>query len=87
MKYVNAKCILPDYLVKELQKYLQGEYLYIPVKTNQHKEWGEVSGYRKKINERNEKIIAEYRNGISIDKLSDTYFLSIYAVRKIIYRK
>ena len=30
MKYGNAKVILPDALVKELQKYVQGEYIYVP---------------------------------------------------------
>ena len=31
MKYKNAQAILPDALVKELQSYVQGEYIYIPV--------------------------------------------------------
>ncbi len=30
MKYINAKILLPDELVKELQKYIQGGYIYIP---------------------------------------------------------
>ena len=30
MKYINARNILPDALVKELQSYMQGGYLYIP---------------------------------------------------------
>ena len=30
MKYINAKFLLPDALVKELQHYIQGGYLYIP---------------------------------------------------------
>ena len=29
MKYKNAQAILPDALVKELQSYVQGEYIYI----------------------------------------------------------
>lgn len=45
MKYLNAKLILPDALVKELQNYVQGGYIYIPVKQEQQKRWGEVSGY------------------------------------------
>lgn len=32
MNYENANTILPEHLVEELQKYIQGEYLYIPVK-------------------------------------------------------
>lgn len=33
MKYINAKDILPNALVKELQNYIQGGYIYVP--TNQ----------------------------------------------------
>ncbi|MBS4981875.1 MAG: hypothetical protein KHZ72_11145 [Lachnospiraceae bacterium] len=29
MKYKNAQVVLPDALVKELQKYVQGEYIYV----------------------------------------------------------
>lgn len=43
MKYMNAKDILPDLLVKELQEYIQGGYIYIPANEKQHRRWGEVS--------------------------------------------
>ena len=46
MKYLNAQAILPDALVKELQAYIQGGYIYVPVKPEQQKRWGEASGYR-----------------------------------------
>lgn len=32
MKYKNAKNIFPDDILEELQKYVQGEYVYIPIK-------------------------------------------------------
>ena len=87
MKYVNANDILPDMLIEELQKYVQAGYIYIPVKGGQHKSCGELSGYRKELERRNKAIIEEYRRGVSIEKLADKYYLSIYAIRKIIYRK
>lgn len=87
MKYRNAAIVLPDILLEELQKYYCGGYLYIPVKTNQRKGWGEQSGYRKKLEARNQIIIDNYQNGTSIDKLADTYFLSIHAIKKIIYQR
>ncbi len=31
MKYINAKKLVPNSLVKELQKYIQGGYIYVPV--------------------------------------------------------
>ena len=87
MKYINAKEILPDKLIKELQEYLQAGYVYVPAKNEQHKSWGELSGYRKELSKRNSIIISEYRNGASIEELADRYYLSIYAIRKIIYKK
>ena len=37
MKYINAKNLLPDALVKELQSYIQGGYLYVPADQAQQK--------------------------------------------------
>lgn len=87
MKYINAKTLLPDELVKELQKYIQGGYIYIPAVQEKQKRWGELSGYRKELQERNQLILTEYKSGISIENLADKYFLSVCAVRKIIYQK
>jgi len=87
VKYINANAILPDMLVEELQKYVQAGYIYIPAKDEQHKSWGELSGYRKELAKRNAIIIMEYKNGVSMAELADRYFLSVSAIRKIIYQK
>ena len=87
MQYINAQTILPDALVKELQTYIQGGYIYIPVKQQQQKRWGEVSGYRQELERRNQQIKEDYLKGISMESLSEKYCLSVYAVRKIIYEK
>ena len=87
MKYLNAQVILPDALVKELQNYVQGGYIYVPIEQEQQKRWGEVSGYRQELEQRNQQIKEEYRNGVSMECLSEKYALSLYAVRKIIYQK
>lgn len=87
MKYINANTILPDMLVEELQKYVQAGYIYIPAKDELHKSWGELSGYRKELAKRNAIIIMEYKNGVSVAELADRYFLSVSAIRKIIYQK
>ena len=81
MKYLNATMVLPDFLVEELQNYVQGEYLYIPIKKDQYRQWGELSGGRREIESRNQEIIDKYSNGTSIEELSDTYYLSIYAIK------
>ena len=87
MNYLNAKTILPERLVKELQTYAQGVDLYVPVDQAQQKRWGEVSGYRQELLQRNQQIREEYGQGISMEDLSEKYSLSFYAIRKIIYQK
>lgn len=87
MKYINANAILPDVLVEELQKYVQAGYIYVPAKGEQHKSWGELSGYREELKRRNQMIVSEYRQGTSVEELADRYYLSIYAIKKIIYQK
>ena len=87
MKYINANSLLPDKLVKELQRYIQGGYIYIPVDEKQHRYWGELSGYKEELRKRNSEIIIEYNNGFSIKLLAEKYNLSVYAIRKIIYQK
>ena len=87
MKYINATNLLPDALVKELQSYILGGYLYVPADQAQQKRWGEASGYRQELQQRNRQIVEEFRNGISMEELAEKYFLSVYAIRKIIYQK
>ena len=87
MKYYNANMILPDALVKELQTYVQGGYIYVPIEPKRQRRWGEVSGYRQELKERNRQIREAYRKGIPMERLSETYSLSLSAVRKIIYQK
>lgn len=87
MKYINANAILPEKLVEELQKYVQAGYIYVPAKNEQHKSWGELSGYREELRKRNQRIVSEYSKGISVEELADRYCLSRSAIRKIIYQK
>ena len=85
MHHINARDLLPDGLVKELQRYIQGGYLYVPIDPAQQKHWGEASGYRQELQQRNRQILEEYRQGASIDGLAQRYCLSESAVRKIVY--
>ena len=87
MKYINAKFLLPDALVKELQHYIQGGYLYIPTDQTQQKCWGEKSGYRQELQQRNRQIQQAYRKGASVEQLAGEYCLSVHTIHKIIYHK
>ena len=67
MKYLNAKDLLPDALVKELQSYIQGGYLYVPTEQARQKRWGEVSGDRQKLQQRTRQVDETFRKGDSMD--------------------
>ena len=84
MKYRNASEILPDPLLRELQKYAGGETLYVPA-AGELRAWGEGSGTRRYYAERNEEIRQKYRQGIKVDTLAAEYGLSEERVRKIVY--
>jgi len=86
MKYENAKELLPEALLKEVQKYAGGKLLYIPVE-NESKSWGEASGYRQKLLKRNVMIVNRYKAGETLSELADEYFLSLDSIKKIVYGK
>ena len=44
MQYENAKDILPESLLNEVQKYAEGKAIYIPKRTKREG-WGEASAY------------------------------------------
>ncbi|GAA0341727.1 CD3324 family protein [Bacillus carboniphilus] len=87
MKYVNATAILPASVLKEVQKYVQGETLYIPKPESTYEKWGTKSGGRKAIDERNRSIKKAFQSGVSIDQLASKHFLSRETIKKIVYTK
>ena len=86
MKYRNASEILPDDLLRELQKYASGEILYVPSDKGR-KKWGADTGARKFYEQRNEEIRHKYFDQkATIDILCEEYSLSDETIRKILYR-
>ena len=86
-KYIKANSLLPEELLKEIQKYVQGQTLYVPKEKNERKKWGANSGGRKLISERNVEICRHFRNGISVVVLADKYFLSVESIKRIVYSR
>lgn len=84
MKYKNGKDVLPDRLLKELQKYIEGELLYIPKAEAQRAAWGSSNGTRMVIQLRNEEICSLYGRGTPVVQLMDQYHLSEDSIRKIL---
>jgi len=84
MKYNNARDLLPEWLLSQIQVYIQGQVLYIPKKESVRLKWGEANGTRKYYMKRNMEIINKYRNGAGISDLSKQYCLSEYSIKKIL---
>ncbi|MEK3981437.1 CD3324 family protein [Psychrobacillus sp. FSL K6-2836] len=87
MKYVNAESIFPVELLNEIQKYVNGEMVYVPITKESRKKWGENSGSKIYLNDRNHEIRQLFLDGIKIDQLSDRFFLSRDSIKKIVYSK
>ena len=85
MSYVNADDILPKFLVEEIQKYVDGQLVYIPRKNENVLSWGEKNGTKEKLAERNQTIIDQYYSGQTIEELSKMYYLSEKRIQGIIH--
>ncbi len=86
MGYRNAKDIFPENLLKQIQKYVSGETIYVPAGVEK-KDWGETSGYQSYIRERNAGIKEAFQGGKSIDELAEQYALSYDTIKRIVYSK
>jgi Mor family transcriptional regulator len=86
VNYKNGRDVLPPSLLIELQKYIQGDLVYIPKPTDQRANWGEVSGTRKLLADRNAEICLYYSNGWTVADLEHKYHLSSESIRKIIVK-
>ena len=86
MKYENAADILPEDLLKRVQKFAAGRLIYVP-ETIGKRSWGETSGYKRYLEERNQEIKDKFTKGVTIENLADEDSLSIDSIKKIVYNK
>ena len=86
MKYENAADILPDDLLQRVQKFAAGKLIYVP-ETVGKRSWGETSGYKRYLAERNQEIKEKFVSGAGVEALADEYSLSIESIKKIVYSK
>lgn len=85
MKYINANQLLPQELVEQIQEYVQGEYIYIPIKDKRTKE--SATDYKIELEKRDAHIYTKYLEGVSNRQLSQIYNLSESSIRRIIIKK
>ena len=86
MNYENGKDVFPEELLRQIQKYASGKLVYIPV-AEAKKSWGESSGYKQYLAERNRNIKEKFKAGAGIELLADEFYLSCESIKKIVYSK
>ena len=87
MGYKNGKDILPASLLKEIQKYVQSELIYIPMKNGSARAaWGDQNGTRRSLEMRNQEIYQLHKMGSSIDDLMNQFHLSRDSIYKIVLK-
>lgn len=84
MSYQKAANVLPQDLIDQIQNYVDGEYIYIPRKSEHKKAWGETTSTRVELNRRNQNIFRDYQNGVHMDVLSEKYYLSNKSIQRIV---
>ncbi|WP_160688977.1 CD3324 family protein [Clostridium sp. C2-6-12] len=84
MKYIKAKNVLPEEIIRVIQEYVDGEFVYIPRKNNNQKAWGEKSGTKDMLKNRDIEIFQKYNNDVPIKNLAQMYYLSEQSIRRII---
>ena len=81
MSYINANKVLPNNLIKEIQKYVNGINLYIPKVLNVR---NDQSSYRQEIYERNKEIYEKFQQGEKVSELAVKYYLSDKSIYRIL---
>ena len=85
MSYIKATDVLPEEVLDLIQKYVEGEYIYIPKKECNRKLWGQTTKSKEKTSARNADIYKIYEQGISVKILSEMYYLSLKSIQRIIF--
>lgn len=84
MSYKKAINVLPTDLLEKVQKYIDGECIYIPRISKNKKEWGSRTSTRRELEFRNHQIYQDYLDGIKPHYLAQKYFLSLKSIQRII---
>ncbi len=87
MGYSSARDVFPENILRMIQEYVDGECIYIPKKEENKMAWGELTNSKEELLARNNKIYEDYLSGISIQNLSETYYLSPKTIQRIISQK
>ena len=75
---------LPEELIRNIQEYADGMYIYIPRKPGNRRRWGQTTNYQAELKIRNDNIRSEYAAGKTVPELSSKYHLSEKSIRRIL---
>lgn len=84
MSYIKAEEILPKQLIREIQQYVDGVYIYIPRKPGGRHPWGQETDYKAELRERNSRICRDHDAGAGVTELCRRYHLSEKSIRRIL---
>ena len=87
MSYIKAEEILPEELIRRIQEYADGVYIYIPRRPGNRQPWGQETGYKAELKLRNDRIRNDHASGASVTVLSRKYHLSEKSIRRILQQK
>ena len=86
MSFIKAEEILPEELIRQIQEYADGVYIYISRKPENRRPWGQETNYKAELKVRNDRIRKDYGEGCGISALSRKYHLSEKSIRRILQK-
>ena len=86
MSYIKAEAILPEELIRQIQEYADGVYIYIPRKPGTRHAWGQKTDYKAELKARNDRIRNDFASGEGVNALSRKYHLSEKSIRRILQK-
>ena len=86
MRYMKAEQILPMELIRQIQEYADGVYIYIPRKPGTRHAWGQETDYKAELLARNDRIRSDFAAGMLVSELSGKYHLSEKSIRRILQK-
>ena len=63
VSYIKAEEILPEELIRRIQEYADGVYIYIPRKPGTRHQWGQETNYKSELKIRNDSIRNDHASG------------------------
>lgn len=87
VSYINADKNLPEELIRWIQEYVDGVYIYIPRKPGMWHPWGQGTNYKNELNFRNDCIRKDYAEGTGIASLIRKCHLSEKSIRRILQNR